>query len=76
MAFLDSIVSPNLRDKAKTLVAGRQPVILTGAALVLAVAVLAMLWLGHTSYTVLYSGLAADEGGRIIDELQKSNIPY
>jgi flagellar M-ring protein FliF len=76
MAFLDNIVPSNLRDKAKTLVAGRQPVILTGAALVLAVAVLAMLWLGHTSYTVLYSGLAADEGGRIIDELQKSNIPY
>lgn len=76
MALLDNIVPSTLRDKAKTLVAGRQPVILTGAALVLAIAVLAMLWLGHSSYTVLYSGLAADEGGRIIDELQKSNVPY
>ena len=76
MAFLDNIVPSTLRDKAKTLVVGRQPIILTGAALMLAVAVLAVLWLGHSSYTVLYSGLAADEGGRIIDELQKSNIPY
>lgn len=76
MAFLDNIVSSTMRQKAKTLVAGRQPVILTGAALVLAVAVLAMLWLGHSSYTVLFSGLSADEGGRIIDELQKSNVPY
>ncbi|HKR18991.1 MAG TPA: flagellar basal-body MS-ring/collar protein FliF [Stellaceae bacterium] len=76
MAFLDNIVPPTVRDKAKTLVAGRQPVILTGAALVLAVAVLAMLWLGHSSYTVLFSGLSANEGGRIIDELQKSNVPY
>ena len=76
MAFFDNIVPPTVRDKAKTLVAGRQPVILTGAALVLAVVVLAMLWLGHSSYTVLFSGLSADEGGRIIDELQKSNVPY
>ena len=76
MAFLDNIVPSTVRDKAKTLIAGRQAVILTGAALVLAVAVLAMLWLGHSSYTVLFSGLSADEGGRIIDELQKSNVPY
>src|SRR5690348_2398473 len=76
MAFLDNIVPSTVRNRAKTLVAGRQPVILTGAALVLAVALLAMLWLGHSSYTVLFSGLSADEGGRIIDELQKSNVPY
>lgn len=76
MAFLDNIVPSTVRDKAKALIAGRQAVILTGAALVLAVAVLAMLWLGHSSYTVLFSGLSADEGGRIIDELQKSNVPY
>ncbi|MGH6994331.1 MAG: flagellar basal-body MS-ring/collar protein FliF, partial [Stellaceae bacterium] len=76
MAFLDNIVPSTVRNRAKTLIAGRQPVILTGAALVLAVAVLAMLWLGHSSYTVLFSGLSADEGGRIIDELQKSNVPY
>ena len=76
MAFLDNIVPSTVRNRAKTLIAGRQPVILTGAALILAVAVLAMLWLGHSSYTVLFSGLSADEGGRIIDELQKSNVPY
>lgn len=76
MTFLDNIVPSTVRNRAKTLIAGRQPVILTGAALILAVAVLAMLWLGHSSYTVLFSGLSADEGGRIIDELQKSNVPY
>lgn len=76
MAFLDNIVPSTVRNRAKTLIAGRQPVILTGAALILAVAVLAMLWLGHSSYTVLFSGLSADEGGRIIDELQKSSVPY
>lgn len=76
MTFLDNIVPSTVRNRAKTLIAGRQPVILTGAALVLAVVVLAMLWLGHSSYTVLFSGLSADEGGRIIDELQKSNVPY
>ncbi|MGH6968360.1 MAG: flagellar basal-body MS-ring/collar protein FliF [Stellaceae bacterium] len=76
MAFLDTILPSTLRDKAKILVGGRQPVILTGAALILAVAVLAMLWAGHSSYAVLYSGLSADDGGRVIDELQKSNVPY
>lgn len=76
MALLDNILPPALRDKAKTLVGGRQPVILTGAALILAVVVLVMLWANHSSYTVLFSGMSADEGGRIIDELQKSNIPY
>ena len=76
MTFLDNIVPSTVRNRAKTLIAGRQPVILTGAALILAVAVLAMLWLGHSSYTVLFSGLSADEGGRIIDELQKSSVPY
>ncbi len=76
MAFLDNILPASLRDKAKSLVVGRQPVILTAAALVLALIVLAMLWAGHSSYAVLFSGLSAEEGGRVIDELQKSNIPY
>ncbi len=77
MASLDSLLPPTLRDKAKTLLdGGRQPLILTVAAAVLALGVLAMLWANHSSYAVLYSGLSAAEGGRIIDELQKSNIPY
>src|SRR5487761_1390270 len=76
MAFLDNILPASLRDKAKSLVVGRQPVILTAAALVLALIVLAMLRAGHSSYAVLFSGLSAEEGGRVIDELQKSNIPY
>ena len=76
MALLDNILPPALREKAKTFVGGRQPVVLMGAALILAVAVLAMLWTNHSTYTVLFSGMAADEGGRVIDELQKSNIPY
>lgn len=76
MAFLDNILPATLRDRAKTLINGRQPVILTGAALVLAAGVLIMLWTSHSSYAVLFSGLSAQDGGRVIDELQKSNVPY
>lgn len=76
MAFIDNILPASLRDKAKGLVGGRQAFLLTAAALMLAGLMLAMLWAGHASYTVLFSGLSAQEGGRVIDELQKSNVPY
>ena len=75
MAFLENILPANFRDRAKGALAGRQPLVLTAVALALAVMVLAMLWAGHASYGVLFSGLSPQEGGRVIDELQKSNVP-
>ena len=76
MAFLENILPASFRDRAKGALAGRQPLVLTAVALALAVVVLAMLWAGHASYGVLFSGLSPQEGGRVIDELQKSNVPY
>jgi flagellar M-ring protein FliF len=36
----------------------------------------AVLWSSGSSLAVLYAGLSAEEGGRIIAELQKLNIPF
>ncbi len=80
MAFLD--FSAALRssgfERLREIFTGKSriPVIAGGSALIAAVTLTAFLWSAGSGYSVLFAGLAADEGGRAVDELQKLNIPY
>jgi flagellar M-ring protein FliF len=47
-----------------------------GAAVAASVLAIAYLWSGNSSNAVLYAGLSGEEGGHVINELQKLNIPY
>ncbi|MBX8501116.1 flagellar basal-body MS-ring/collar protein FliF [Pseudomonas lijiangensis] len=51
------------------------PMLLAGAA-VIAVLVALLLWARQPEYRVLFSGLSEADGGQIIGELEKRNIPY
>jgi flagellar M-ring protein FliF len=53
-----------------------QTALLAGSALAAAIVLTAILWSSGSSFTVLYAGLSAEEGGRTIAELQKLNIPF
>jgi flagellar M-ring protein FliF len=50
--------------------------LLAGAGLLIALAIVALLWSWNSPYSVLFAGLSGKEGGRAIAELQKLNIPY
>jgi len=47
-----------------------------GAALLIALVVGAWLWTRQPDYTVLFANLSERDGGEIVTELQKQNIPY
>jgi len=47
-----------------------------GGAVAAAVLAIAYLWSGNSSNAVLYAGLSGEDGGHVINELQKLNIPY
>ena len=47
-----------------------------GGAVAASVLAIVYLWSGNSSNAVLYAGLSGEEGGRVINELQKLNIPY
>lgn len=51
------------------------PLLVAGAAAVALIAALLM-WVGGPEYRVLFSNLADGDGGRIIAELDKRNVPY
>ena len=51
------------------------PLLVAGAAAVALIAALLM-WAGGPEYRVLFSNLADADGGRIIAELDKRNVPY
>jgi flagellar M-ring protein FliF len=74
---LAAVLPQNIRDRVEPLLR-RIPriALLAGAALIIAAAAAAALWSWGASYSVLYAGLSAEEGGRAIGELQKLNIPY
>jgi len=76
MAFLENILPAGLWERAKGIASGHQYLVIAAAALVLALPVLLLLWTGQSGYAVLFSGLSEEDGGRIVDELQKSNVPY
>lgn len=79
MASLDiaALVPARLRQRVEPLLNTKWNVpLLVGGALAATAAVVAILWLQGDSYSVLYAGLSAEEGGRAIADLQKQNIPY
>lgn len=79
MAFLDLAAGlpRTVLDRIRPVLNGRgQIALIAGAALAAAVILTAVLWSSGSSFTVLYAGLSAEEGGRIIAELQKLNIPF
>ena len=64
-------------DRIRPVLNGRgQTALIAGAALTAAIILTAILWSSGSSFTVLYAGLSAEEGGRTIAELQKLNIPF
>lgn len=79
MASLDiaALVPDRIRQRVEPILAGRSRIaMLAGGALVVAIVVAAALWFQGDTYSVLYAGLSAEEGGRAIADLQKQNIPY
>jgi flagellar M-ring protein FliF len=79
MASLDiaALVPARFRERIEPVLNGRwRTTLLAGGALALALLVVALLWFQIDSYSVLYAGLSAEEGGRAIADLQKENIPY
>jgi flagellar M-ring protein FliF len=55
---------------------GSRNLVLAGAALAVAAAIVGVLWSWNSSYAVLYAGLSPAEGGHAIADLQKLAIPY
>ena len=49
---------------------------MVGVALLIALIVVAFLWTREPGYTVLFTNLSERDGGEIVTELQKQNIPY
>lgn len=79
MAFLDLAggLPRNLLDRLRPFINGRgRTTIAAGTAIATTAVVAAILWSSDSSYSVLYAGLSAEDGGRTIGELQKLNIPY
>lgn len=50
--------------------------LMVGAAAVLAVGIVMVLWLGSPSYETLYRGLSEADAGQVMEALQKENIPF
>jgi flagellar M-ring protein FliF len=78
LADLAAILPKNIRDRIEPMLRGRSvnAVLASGALVLAAAAVIAVLWSWNSSYSVLYAGLSAEEGGLAIGDLQKLNIPY
>jgi flagellar M-ring protein FliF len=79
MAFPDlaALLPGAIRDRIEPMLrGGSRNIMLVGAALAVAAAIVVVLWSWGSSYSVLYAGLSPEEGGRAIGVLQKLNIPY
>lgn len=50
--------------------------LLAGLAAIIALIVVTLMWTGRLDYQVLYTNLSERDGGAVIGELQKLNIPY
>jgi len=66
----------NLLDKIKQLSAQKKLGLMVAAAAVIALIAGTWLWSQAPDYRVLYANLPEQEGGTIIDALQKMNVPY
>ncbi|WP_437560009.1 flagellar basal-body MS-ring/collar protein FliF [Acidithiobacillus sulfuriphilus] len=56
--------------------ANRRFALLAWLAALLAIVVVAFLWVGKPSYKVLFTNLSERDGGLVIAQLQKLNVPY
>lgn len=56
--------------------ANRRFALLAGLAALLAIVVAAFLWVGKPGYKVLFTNLSERDGGLVIAQLQKLNVPY
>lgn len=63
-------------DKIKQLPTQKKLGLMVAAAAVIALIAGTWLWSQSTDYRILYASLSDQEGGAIIDALQKMNIPY
>ncbi|MHB1202871.1 MAG: flagellar basal-body MS-ring/collar protein FliF [Acidithiobacillus sp.] len=65
-----------LQARWQELPANRRFGLLAGLAALLAILVLAFLWAGKPGYKVLFTNLSERDGGLVIAQLQKLNVPY
>src|SRR5689334_10115579 len=75
MAAADNTAAPRLPGFAQTTM-GRNFLIALGAAALVAVLIGAWLWSQKPEYKVLFSNFNDRDGGSIVAELQKLNVPY
>ncbi|WP_312262665.1 flagellar basal-body MS-ring/collar protein FliF [Candidatus Igneacidithiobacillus taiwanensis] len=64
------------QDRWRSMPANRRFAFLVVVAALLAVLLVASLWHGSGNYQVLYAGLSDRDGGQVIAELQKLNVPF
>jgi flagellar M-ring protein FliF len=77
VAFLEAINPQSILDRVRPMLAAQsRVVIISGAAALVAIVAVTVLWWSRSSYAVLYAGLSGEEGGRAIAELQKLNIAF
>jgi flagellar M-ring protein FliF len=77
LSDLTALLPKPVRDRLEPLLrGGSRNLVLGGAALAAAVAIVGVLWSWSSSYAVLYAGLSSVEGGQAIADLQKLAIPY
>lgn len=65
-----------MQARWQDLSANRRFALLAGLAALLAIVVAAFLWVGKPSYKVLFTNLSERDGGLVIAQLQKLNVPY
>ena len=63
-------------ERLKAMPGRRQAAFFAAAAMVLAAAVLAAVWLGRPDYELLYSNLTSEDAGLIMQKLDEQKIPY
>ena len=77
LSDLTALLPKAVRDRIEPVLrGGSRNLVLAGAALAAAAAIVGVLWSWNSAYAVLYAGLSPVEGGQAIANLQKLAIPY
>jgi len=71
----EMVVPANVMDFTRT-AGGRKIMLMLGAAAVIAIMAAVWLWGQQPSYRVLFANFSDRDGGAIVAELEKMNIPY
>ena len=75
VASEEIVVPARMMDFTQT-ASGRKIALILGAAAVIAVMVAVWMWGQQPAYRVLFSSFSDRDGGAIVAELEKMNIPY